>query len=273
MRASPLPRAPFSGLATIDNRKALTLILGGAFLWSLLQVQWTEGIFHSGGFGAIGEIIAAAATPELAGGVLGKALAETWRTVAFAVAGLTVALIIGFPLGLVASGVLARSRRFQTINIGWARFVLAFFRSIHELVWAWLFVAAFGLSPMSAVLAIGIPYGGILGRVYAELLQDVPEAPLKALRNAGASEWRVFLYGRLPMAFSDILSYTFYRLECGIRAAAIMGFIGLGGLGQQIHLSLQDLAYGRAWTFLAFLILLVVLVDVWSTVVRRRAVV
>jgi phosphonate transport system permease protein len=122
---------------------------------------------------------------------------------------------------------------------------------------------------MVAVLAIGIPYGGILGRVYAELLQDVPSAPLQALRNAGASPWRVFLYGRLPMALPDILSYTFYRFECGIRAAAIMSFVGLGGLGHQIQISLLDLDYQRAWTFIFVLIGLVILVDVWSSMVRQ----
>ena len=72
------------------------------------------------------------------------------------------------------------------------------------------------------------------------------------------------------MAFPDMLSYTFYRLECGIRSAAILGFVGLGGLGYQIKISLDDLAYGRAWTFLISLVLLVVIVDVWSTLVRRR---
>ena len=74
--------------------------------------------------------------------------------------------------------------------------------------------------PLAAVLALAIPYGGILGRIYSELLQDVPEEPLRALRSAGASEWRVMLYGRLPMALPDMLSYTFYRFECGIPAAA-----------------------------------------------------
>ena len=112
-----------------------------------------------------------------------------------------------------------------------ARFFLAAIRSVHELVWAWLFVAAVGLSPMAAILALAIPYGGILGRIYSEILDDVPSEPIRALRVSGASEWKVFLYGRLSMAMPDILSYTFYRLECAIRAAAIMSFVGIAGLG------------------------------------------
>ena len=132
-----------------------------------------------------------------------------------------------------------------------------------------MFVAALGLSPMAAVLALGIPYGGILGRIYAELLQDVPEAPLQALRGAGASNWRVFWYGRLPMALPDIVSYTFYRLECGVRAAAVMSFVGLGGLGQRIQLALDDLAFPAVATYLLFLIGLVALVDLWSALTRK----
>ena len=83
---------------------------------------------------------------------------------------------------------------------------LAFIRSIHELVWAWLFVVAIGLSPAAAILALAIPYGGILGRIYSEIINDVPAEPLRALRAAGASEWKVLLYGRLVMALPDMLS-------------------------------------------------------------------
>ena len=108
---------------------------------------------------------------------------------------------------------------------------LAVIRSIHELVWAVIFVAAFGFSSLAAILAIAIPYGGILGRIYGERLADVPEEPLRALRASGASPLTVLIYGRIPMALPDLLSYTFYRFECAIRAAAIMSFVGIRGLG------------------------------------------
>ena len=130
------------------------------------------------------------------------------------------------------------------------RLLLGFMRAIHELVWAWLFVAALGLSPMAAVLALAIPYGGILGRIYADILNDVPDEPLEALRTSGASELKVLVYGRLPMALPDMLGYGFYRLECAIRAVAIMGFVGVGGLGLQVQLSLDDLLYREVWTLL-----------------------
>jgi phosphonate transport system permease protein len=254
----------------LASRELLSLLLLGAVLWSLLAVDWSKDLLHPGGLAAIGQIFGAMVRPDLRPELLGDAVIAAWRTVVYAITGMTLALAIGFPLGVVASGSLVRDRRLRLGSMVGIRGLLAFFRSIHELVWAWLFVAALGLSPMAAVLALGVPYAGILGRIYAELLQDVPEAPLVALRGTGASEWKVFWYGRLPMALPEMVSYGFYRFECGIRSAAILSWVGLGGLGYQIQISLADLAYTRAWTFIWALVLLVILVDTWSSLIRRR---
>lgn len=253
-----------------ESRRVLTLLLLAALAWSLSAVAWRGDLIHSGGLRAIGEIFGATVRPDISADTLALAFRASWTTVAYAAAGMTLPLALALPLGAIASGVLARSPVRQLAASIPTRAFLAFFRSVHELVWAWLFVAALGLSPVAAVLALGIPYGGILGRIYAELLQDVPQAPIRALRTAGASEWRIFWHARLPMALPDMLSYTFYRFECAIRSSAIMSFIGLGGLGREIQLSLDDIAFGRMWTFLYFLIGVVLIVDLWSTAVRRR---
>ena len=252
------------------GRGTLTLILLAAFAGSLVAMDWSRGLLNARGLDAVAQILVAALRPETSIDVIAIGIRSAWTTLAYAWAGMTVALLIGVPLGIIASGTVFRSAWARRFNVGGARTALAGFRAIHELVWAWLFVAAMGLSPLAGVLALGIPYGGILGRIYAELLQDVPEGPLRALRGVGASEWRVLIFGRLPMALPDMLSYTFYRLECGIRSAAIMSFVGLGGLGHNIQISLQDIDYSRMWTFVYLLIALVVAVDVWSSMVRRR---
>jgi phosphonate transport system permease protein len=253
-----------------ESRRVLTLILAAALTWSLLNVGWSDGVLHAGGLAALREMGGALLTPDLSGEVLGKLIGSVWRTLAYAFAGLSLALVIGFPLGLIASGVL-RSDGGARDPFRWAaRLLLAFLRSVHELVWAWLFVAAVGLFPMAAVLALALPYSGILGRVFAELFQDVPHGPLRALRSAGASETQVFWHGRLPFVLSDALSYTFYRLECGIRSATVLSFVGLGGLGFHIQIALADLAYARAWTFVLGLIVMIVLVEAWSSAIRRR---
>ena len=246
------------------------MLLVGAFLWSLTGVDWGRSPIHTGGAGAARTFFLALFPPDLSPQFLRLSLAATWPTVAYAVAGMTVAVLIGLPMGLLASGTLGGSRLLRLPVALASRFSLGGLRAIHELVWAVLFVAAFGLSPMAAVLALGIPYGGILGRIYGELLHDVPAEPLRALRTSGASPVRQLLYGRIPLALPDMVSYSFYRFECAIRSAAIMSFVGIPGLGFQIKLSLDDLLFRQVWTLLLFMLVLVVLVDQWSSLVRRR---
>lgn len=263
MRA--VPRAP-----RIEGRGLLTLLLVGAVGLSALSVRWGGDLVHPGGGSAVGSIVKALASLELSPEFLRITASAAWTTLRFAVAGVTLALAIGLPLGVVASGVLTRSGGRKTASIVVARFVLALLRSIHELVWAWLFVVAIGLSPMAVILALALPYAGILGRVFADVLMDVPEEPLRALRSAGASEVKLLVYGRLTIALPDMLGYGFYRFECAIRSAAIFSFVGIQGLGYQIQLSLDDLLWNEVWTLLIALAALVLLVDVWSSQVRRR---
>ncbi len=250
----------------------LTLLLLAALGWSMWEVDWTGPVVHTGGAAAAGEFFGALFSLDLSPSFLMVVLEASWYTVAYAVAGITLASSLGLVLGVVASGVLARSRSVRWPVMVGTRALLAVLRSIHELVWAWLFVVAIGLSPMAAILALAIPYGGILGRIYSDILNDVPQEPLQALRASGASEWKVFLYGRLPMALPDMLSYTFYRFECAVRAVAVMSFVGIAGLGYQIQLSLDDLKFDQVWTLLLFLTAIIVLVDLWSSLVRRRLV-
>jgi phosphonate transport system permease protein len=253
----------------LQSRHLLTFLLMGAFLWSLASVNWGGPIIHTGGGHAALSFLLALFPPDLSLEFLWVGLAASWQTLTYAVAGMSVAILIGFPLGVIASGSVVSSARIRQPIALLTRLFLGSVRSIHELVWAALFVAAIGLSPLAAIFALGLPYGGILGRIYAELINDVPPEPLRALRAAGASPLRVFLYGRLPMVLPNMLSYTFYRFECAIRSAAILSFVGIKGLGYQIELSFHDLLFSQVWTLLLFLVVLVVLVDLWSTLVRR----
>ncbi|MBM2826788.1 MAG: transporter permease [Dehalococcoidia bacterium] len=255
-----------------EGRGLPTLVLTGAFIWSLTTVPWGDNLTHPGGGKAFLQFLGAALTPEVSFSFLRIVFEASWTTIAYATASITLAVALGFPLGVIASGVLARSAPIRLASIVGVRSILAFLRSIHELVWAWLFVVAFGLSPIAGVIAIAVPYGGILGRIYSELLQDVPQEPLRALRASGATEWKVFLYGRLPMALPDMVSYGCYRWECAIRSAAILSFVGIPGLGYQIQLSMMDLHYDEVWTLFFFLVAIVTVVDAWSNGIRRSLV-
>ena len=254
------------------GRGALTVILALFFGWSVLEVRWGADLVHPGGGHLLAVMLAGIATPDLSAGVLAKGAEAVWITLTYALTGMTVAVAAGLPLGLVASGVLVSRPGARRATVAMARFVLACLRAVHELVWAWLFVAAIGLSPAVATLAIAIPYAGILGRIYADILNDVPAAPVRALATAGAGTGKQLLYGRLPLALPDMVSYTFYRLECALRASAIMSFVGLAGLGYRIQLALDDLRFHQVGTYLLALVVLIVATDSWSGVVRRRLV-
>jgi phosphonate transport system permease protein len=258
------------GLALDYHKKGiLTIILVIVFLWSLLSVNWGPELLHPGGRATLKQIGSSLLHPDLSPYILKSALIAAWRTLAYAVAGMTLAFIFAFLMGILASGILAESnkgrRRLKTVF----RAVLGFMRAIHELIWAWLFVAAVGLTPFAAIFALAIPYGGTLGRIYADIINDVPKESIKALKAAGASKLQLLIYGYLPMAKVDMISYTMYRFECAVRSSTIMSFVGLGGLGFEIQLALQDLNYSQVWTFMFFLTVLVVLIDLWSNALRR----
>ncbi len=153
---------------------------------------------------------------------------------------------------------------------GFGSSLLAVPRAIHELIWGLFFVNIFGLDPLVAILAIAIPFGAITAKVFSEILDETPRQPLMALLNSGVSPLSAFAYSLIPQAFLNLLSYSFYRFECSIRSAAVLGIIGAGGLGYQMLLSLQSLRYEQMWTFLIALVVLSGSTDFWSSLLRHR---
>lgn len=222
--------------------------------------------------------------PKLTPDFLGMMARPALETIQISVMGTAIAVVIGVPLGLVASsslmwrGVL-HERRVQRRRwlVGLplyavARGVLSVLRAIPEYVWAFMFVRAVGLGPFPGVLAIGVAYGGMLGKVYSEILENVDPRPLETLQASGASRAGVILYGLVPQALPTFVSYTLYRWECAIRASAILGFVGAGGLGQQIELSMRMFQFDEVFTLLLMLFVLVAAVDVVSARLRARLV-
>lgn len=258
------------GFFQSHQKLTLTLLLVGVFIWSLFAVDWGDDLVHAGGWATLLQVVKALFQPDLSKEILSLALESTWITLSYAVAGVGLAIIIALILGVLASGIFFNNSVPGYFVRKISRGILGFLRAIHELVWAWLFVASFGLTPYAAIFALALPFGGILGRIFAEMLADVPEEPIRALKSTGASRLQLLLYGYFPIVKVGMLSYTMYRLECGIRSSAIMSFVGLGGLGYQIQLSLDDLHYNEVWTFIFFLIVIVVLVDLWSSQLRSK---
>lgn len=275
----PLPRRP----SVWRSRRVLWAVLFGlALAWSLAEAGlFTGPLVNPGGWVQVRHFVEAALRPRLDGAFLGLVGHATLVTLAFAVCGTVLSLVIGTLGGVLSSETWWRSlwpartaggRRAGGHRAPWVlvRAVLALPRAIHEIVWGLLFVAVLGLDPLVGILAIAIPFGAITAKVFSEILDESSHRPLDALLSAGAPPTKAFLYGLLPAAFPDLLSYAFYRFECSIRSAAVLGIIGAGGLGYQIFLSLQSLAYGEMWTFLLALVLLSGLTDLWSTLLRRH---
>ena len=138
-----------------------------------------------------------------------------------------------------------------------------------ELVWAALLLIAAGLGPMAGTLALALHTTGVLGRLFAEALENAPPGPAQALRAHGVATSRVFLYATLPQVLPQLMSYTLYRWENNIRAAAVLGVVGAGGLGQLLSYHMGLFHMGKTATILAAMLLLVALVDVLSLVARR----
>lgn len=202
---------------------------------------------------------------------------STLETLAIATAGMALAVLLAAPAALLINRALSISALASEGRPGpWGallrwplRGFLIVLRSVPELVWALLLVRALGLGPTAGVLAIAITYAGMLGKVYAEILESVDPSPARAILAAGGSRLAAFAYGLLPNALGELLSYTLYRWECALRASVVMGFVGAGGLGQQVELSLRMLAGGEVSTLLLVFLLLVMGADWLSRALRR----
>jgi len=206
-------------------------------------------------------------------GLVGQSALET---LALATAGTALAIAIAFPLAMVVSESLSIAR-VGPARRAWlgpvlrapVRVALILMRSIPEIVWALLFVRAVGLGPAAGVLAIAINYAGMLGKVYFEIFEAGDTRPARAILESGGGRVNAFLYGILPVAVPELVSYSVYRWECAIRASVVMGFVGAGGLGQQMELSMRMLAGGEVSTMLVAFLVLILLADTVSAALRR----
>lgn len=200
---------------------------------------------------------------------------ETWRTVAMATAGVTLALVIAIPLTLLSTRVLSvsalagRMDRLPALVRQGVRWLLIVLRSIPELVWALVFVRVVGLGPTAGVLAIALTYGGMLGKVYGEILESGEAHPTQTLLRNGTGRLQAFFYGLLPANAAELTSYTVYRWECAIRSSVVLGFVGAGGLGQQLDNSMKMFNGGEVALMLLVFMALVALADRASSALRR----
>ena len=270
---SPIPADP------AWRRRVSATIIGLAILWpALVYSEFKPWIlFDMQSLNAAGAYLAGFLRPAHSLEFLQLVLRETWQTVAIATAGLTLALLGAIPATLIVTERLSISRlgtgrmRFASKLVRQCvRWILVLLRSVPELVWALLFVRVVGLGPTAGVLAIALTYCGMLGKVYAEILESSDAHATDILLANGSGRLPALLYGALPESASELVSYTVYRWECAIRGSAVMGFVGAGGLGQRMDESTKMMAGGEVSTMLIVFVLLVALADLVSKLLRRR---
>jgi phosphonate transport system permease protein len=197
--------------------------------------------------------------PKVAPDFLLLVARETWRTVAMATAGIALALLSVRVLSLSAlTGRIAVLPAALRQTVRWLMIVL---RSVPELIWALVFVRVVGLGPTAGVIAIALTYGGMLGKVYAEILESGEGHATQALLHNGSGRLQAFFYALLPQNAAELTSYTVYRWECAIRSSAVLGFVGAGGLGQMMDASMKMFNGSEVATMLIVFMALVWLAD------------
>lgn len=207
-------------------------------------------------------------------GVPGQALKAVGMTVVFAAAAISLALVGGVLLGFLGSSAwwedTGGQGRWAPLVTAAARVLMSFLRSVHELVWAVLLLAALGTGHLVAVVAIAIPYTGTLAKIFSEMVDEAPRRAAEALGEAGATPLQAYFFGLVPQALPDLLGYLLYRFECALRSSAVLGFFGFPTLGFYIAASFENLYYNEVWTYLYALFALVMAVDWWSGRLRRE---
>jgi phosphonate transport system permease protein len=153
-----------------------------------------------------------------------------------------------------------------------AKSLLNILRTIPEMVWALIFVFLVGLGPFPGVLALGVHTGGVLGKLFGEVLENVDNQPIESLQATGANRLQILFYGIVPQVLPHFISYTLYRWEVNIRVAAVLGLVGAGGLGQRIHIAISLFLENQLLTLIIAIYLLVTLVDYLSAYLRRKVI-
>ncbi len=238
---------------------ALGLLIAASF-WSL-DLQWAA-FLGPDAWSSMGRFLAEFWPPDFSPAFVAKLLPAVWETLAMSLLGTVLATGLGLLLALPAS------RQGAPRHV--ARSLLNALRAIPEMVWAALLLISAGLGPFAGTLALALHTSGVLGRLFAELLENAPPQAADALRAQGARPAQVFAYAVLPTVLPQLISYTLYRWENNIRAAAVLGVVGAGGLGQMLAFHMGLFHMPKTASILIAMLLLVALVDAASHLARER---
>jgi phosphonate transport system permease protein len=258
----------------------LVALLGLVVCWRVVDAR-LDTVFQRSTAEALWTLLRGLFPPDLSFAFLQVVFRALLSTLATAIAGTFLSVAIAIPLAALSTPILWRrgilvaaekgspSATMRTAASRAVTAFLGFLRAIPDLVWGLLFVTAVGLGPLAGTLALMVSYAGVLGRVYADAFADVDPLPLEALQAIGATRGQIFLRGIWPQARPTVTAYTIYSFECCVRAASVLGFVGAGGIGYEISLSMRLFEYGQVLTLILAFVLLLASTDVVSKRLRR----
>lgn len=197
-------------------------------------------------------------------GFLEKLWKPALESLYVAIWGTILGVVIALPFTFFAARNLAPNRVvFQAM-----RQMLNAMRGINEIILALIFVAAIGLGPFAGVLALGVHGAGMLGKFFAEAIEDIDEGPVEAFRSAGVGRFKTIVFGILPQVLPAWLGTIFYRLETNVRQATVLGMVGAGGIGFELVSSMKLFQYQDTAMCILVILAMVLLADLFSSRVR-----
>ncbi len=282
-----IPSVSAAGQArSLVKNLLLLLAVGAFFIWSYIgaEIHLTQ-LFSRDSFDQIVIYVKKLFPPDVSPPVLREAVKGTVETFAISFMGTLMAVVIALSVvffasrNLIYSGLLYEmepkrgwSRAARMLPYFGAKSLLNILRTVPEMVWALIFVFLVGLGAFPGVLALGVHTGGVLGKLFGEVLEDVDSQPIESLQATGANRLQILFYGILPQVLPQFISYTLYRWEVNIRVAAVLGFVGAGGLGQRIHIAISLFLENQLLTLIIAIYILVTIVDYLSAYLRRKVI-
>lgn len=263
MTPTPVPAALFNARCLACWVIFGLLALVGLSFWSL-DLQWSA-VFSTAALVSMLRFLGEFFPPDLHGPFVLQVARAMLETLAMSALGTALAALVAVALALLAVG-RAGSKSWLSVPMRW---LLNALRAVPELVWASLLLIAAGLGPFAGTLALAIHTSGVLGRLFVAAIENAAPGPAQALRVQGAGTAQIFLYATLPQILPQVISYTLYRWENNIRAAAVLGVVGAGGLGQLLSFHLGLFHMPKTATVLLAMLLLVFAVDWMSDRLRR----
>ncbi|NHN49083.1 phosphonate ABC transporter, permease protein PhnE [Halostella sp. JP-L12] len=286
----PAPAFERDAGAGVLSKRRLGWLLGGSLL--VLLSAWVvdvdaAALVSPGAREQMAAFVAEGIPPDVSRDyLLGRSARDglLWavvETLGISVVATALAVVLAVPLALLSAAPVTHRgplyadasgtrRAVGRAVAGGSRFLLSFLRSVPGLVWGFLFVTAVGLGPFAGALALGVHNAGVLGKLYADFLEDTDPRTTEAVAASGATRFQAVCHGMVPQVTATVASYTLYRWECTIRSATILGFVGAGGIGYYLVITIQRLQYPKLVTAIAAVFALVALGDALASRLRQR---